>query len=99
MQPHHLPAEFVTWLRGYIASAQYTSAVRLHRGLILRWLLWQEGNETNALPGYATPPPATATGFPAGWTVRNLRDIARETLAEPARTGHRAPDLTRYAHA
>lgn len=84
MKQDPLPAPFVAWLRSYAASAQFTSFTRLHRGLVLRWCLWRDGIPANALPGYATCPPATTSGFPAGWSAGNLRDICREAIGTQA---------------
>ena len=77
-----LPAAFVAYLASYCRSAQFTTPRRLHRGLILRWTLWQDGHESNALPGYATCPPAGRGDFPAGWTLRNITDIAKEAIGQ-----------------
>jgi hypothetical protein len=75
-----LPAEFVSYLTAYISSPRFTSVRRMHRGFILRWVLWQDGHEGNAIPGYATCPPAGRNDMPAGWTYENFRDIARDAV-------------------
>jgi hypothetical protein len=92
MTPHPLPAEFVTWLTGYIQSAQYTNIIRLHRGLILRWTLWADGLQANAIPGYDRCPPASRSGFPAGWHIGTFRQIAKDALrSDTRRTAHKRP--------
>ena len=96
MKPDPLPAAFVAWLRGYILSQHFTSVRRLHRGLILRWTLWQDGNPGNALPGYDSPPPAGPNGIPLGWSYQKFHAIARETIGTPAihAARHRAAALS-----
>jgi hypothetical protein len=79
-----LPADFVAYLRGYIKSPHFTSVRRFHRGMILRWTLWSDGIQSNAIPGYATCPPAGRDGLPAGWSYRTFSDIAREAIGTPA---------------
>ena len=78
---HHLPTEFVSWITGYMLSRHYTSCKRLHRGLIIRLALWRDGNLANALPGYPTPPADGPHGYPIGWSIASLREIARECEA------------------
>jgi hypothetical protein len=75
-----LPIPFVEFLKTYVNHAQFTNVRRLHRGLILRWVLWQDGHADNALPGYETCPPAGRNGLPAGWSLRKFSDIAREAI-------------------
>lgn len=79
---HQLPEAFVAWITGYMTSLHYTSAKRLHRALILRLALWRDGHNTNALPGYDSPPPDGPNGYPVGWSVSALREIARECEAD-----------------
>jgi hypothetical protein len=80
-----LPPAFVAWLRALVLSSHFTTPRRLHRGLIFRWCLWLDGHHSNAIPGYLTPPPADPrTGLPAGWTLRLISDIARETIGTTA---------------
>ncbi|MEK9753261.1 MAG: hypothetical protein VW338_08635 [Rhodospirillaceae bacterium] len=44
-----------------------------HRALIRQWVLWRNGDITQAVPGYKVPPaPEPATGLPSGWTYKNL---------------------------
>ena len=79
-----LPTEFVSWLTGYMLSSHFKSCKRLHRALILRLCLWRDGNLANALPGYATPPADGPHGYPAGWSIQSLREIARDCDAATA---------------
>ena len=80
MKPDPLPAEFVAWLTGCIRSARFRNSRSLFRGLVLRWTLWGDGVTSNALPGYATCPPAAGRGLPAGWSYQVINDIAREAI-------------------
>lgn len=81
MKKDPMPVEFISYLRGYILSRHFRSVRATFRGFILRWHLWADGIQANALPGYATCPPADPrTGFPAGWTMRKFNDIAREAF-------------------
>lgn len=95
MKQNPLPAEFVAFLKGYVASAQFTSPRRMFRGLIFRWCLWADGHQGNALPGYTACPQADElTGFPAGWSERKFRDIAREAIGtDVVRTARRRASL------
>jgi hypothetical protein len=83
MKTDPLPAAFVSWLKGYILSQHFTSVRRLHRGLILRWTLWQDGNPGNAIPGYDRCPPAGLNDQPLGWSYQKFQAIARETIGTP----------------
>lgn len=76
-----LPPAFVKFVINCILSGKFPTATSLHRSIILRWTLWYDGHEANAIPGYdQCPPPATSFGFPAGWTLRNFRKIYRDTF-------------------
>lgn len=98
MKPDPLPPAFVAWLKGYILSQQFKSVRRLHRGLILRWTLWQDGVPGNALPGYDRCPHAGPNDQPLGWSYQKFHAIAREAHGCPLRSGLRSPQLTSYAH-
>ncbi len=84
MKKDPLPAEFVAWLKAYVLSSQFTTVRRLHRGLIIRWGFWLDGVETNKLPGYATCPKPTLSGYPAGWSYQKFHAIAREAIGTTA---------------
>jgi hypothetical protein len=95
MKSDPLPPDFVTYLRRFAVSDKFTNPRRLYRMLILRWILWSDGIQENAIPGYATPPPPTKSGNPAGWTLRNFSDIAREAIG--SNTIRKARRLTQPA--
>ncbi len=84
MKPDPLPAAFVAWLKDYILSQHFTSVRRMHRGLVIRWSLWRDGNPDNALPGYETCPPAGSNDQPIGWSYQKFNAIARETISTTA---------------
>lgn len=84
-----LPRQFVQWLQECFLKNPDTSVRRMHRAVILRWILWQDGNPTNAIPGYLICPPESPYGFPSGWTYEAFRSIARDVLSDPRRTGLR----------
>ena len=86
-----LPSAFIDFLTGYMRSSKFTTVTRLHRGLILRWILWADGNPANAIPGYTTCPPAGRNGFPAGWTIQNFRQIHRDLISPDLRAKLRTP--------
>lgn len=86
-----LPLPFVKWLHYCFLQNRHVSVRRMHRAVILRWILWQDGNPTNAIPGYPTCPPESPYGFPSGWTYEAFRSIARDVLSAPVRTGLRTP--------
>ena len=91
-----LPRKFVEFLTEAFLRQSTPSVRRLHRGLILRWILWGDGLTANAIPGYDRCPPAGRNGFPAGWTLANFRAIAREAAApeiSELRTAHKRPAL------
>lgn len=94
-----LPPAFVAWLRSYAMATRHVTPRNIQRGIIIRWTLWLDGETRNALPGYATPPPAGPSGFPAGWSLGNIAAIVREARGIPSTRSPRSHDMTRYAHA
>lgn len=72
-----MPAATQQWLIGYMASQQrQPNPRRIRAGLILRWILWQDGQESMAIPGYASPPADCGTGAPRGWSLKSFRALA-----------------------
>ncbi len=69
-----LPAEFKGFVKQLHLQCQRATTCReVHRMLVERWRLWQQtGEDQYAIPGYDTPPPATAAGHPAGWSEDNV---------------------------
>ena len=81
MRKDPLPAEFAAYIRNLFLRDPRHNIRRIHRWIIIRWCLWADGIEANAMPGYATcPPEDPRTGFPAGWSVRNFSDLCREAI-------------------
>lgn len=79
---NQLPEEFVAFLEKCMLHRNYRSAKQLHRFLIIRLALWRDGERENHIPGYATPPPDGPHGYPVGWSMQALREIARECEAD-----------------
>jgi hypothetical protein len=69
-----LPAEFRAFVRQlHLQCQRATSGREVQRMLIERWNLWKRtGDSKHAIPGYDTPPPASAKGYPAGWSEDNI---------------------------
>ncbi len=84
MKKDPLPAEFVAYIKRLVLNHRTISPSRLWRGLILRWGFWLDGVETNKLPGYATCPKPTLSGYPAGWSYQKFHAIAREAIGTTA---------------
>ncbi len=85
MKKDPLPAPFVAWLRQLVLKDRSHNVRRIHRWIIIRWCLWTDGIQSNAIPGYDAPPPADErTGFPAGWSIQKFTAIARETIGTTA---------------
>jgi hypothetical protein len=90
---NQLPDEFIAYLQKCIMHRTYRSAKQLHRFLIIRVALWRDGEIQNSIPGYPSPPADGPNGYPVGWSVQSLREIARECGADiklAVRRGFRA---------
>lgn len=74
-----IPQEFRDFLMRAVISHPVITATRLRHMMILRWMLWQEGNKQNALPGYAWCPVDCGKGYPHGWTLKNFQTIWRQS--------------------
>jgi hypothetical protein len=72
------------WLIGYLRrqSPRQVSPRRLRGGMIIRWTLWEDGNLTNAIPGYEACPADDGTGAPAGWTLRDFRALCAAAMGK-----------------
>lgn len=79
---NQLPDAFVEFLTRCLRSRRFKSCTRFHRGLITRLNLWRDGHPQNAIPGYDNPPPDGPKGYPLGWSVASIREIARECNAD-----------------
>lgn len=85
MKKDPMPAEFVAFIRSLAARPELRDPRRIFRGLVIRWCLWRDGESSNALPGYTTPPPEDKrTGFPAGWSQQKFTAIVRESIGTSA---------------
>lgn len=78
-----IPAVTRQWIADF--GLYYPHGIEhLRRRLILRWMLWQDGEPQNAIPGYDTPPPDCGLGYPAGWSrssfVRLAHQIEKEAM-------------------
>jgi hypothetical protein len=79
---HELPAPFIAFLVKCMHHRNYRSAKQLHRFLVIRLALWRDGESENSIPGYSTPPPDGPHGYPVGWSIQALRELARECEAD-----------------
>jgi hypothetical protein len=85
MHKDPLPAEFVAFIRTLSTAQDLRDPRRMFRGLVIRWCLWRDGVESNALPGYSAPPPQDeSTGFPIGWSQQKIAAIVKETIGTAA---------------
>lgn len=75
---NQLPEEFIAFVEKCMSHRNYKSAKQLHRFLIIRLALWRDGERENSIPGYELPPADGPNGYPQGWSVGSLREIARE---------------------
>jgi hypothetical protein len=64
------PKAFAEWVRG-IAENYGANTRRAHAAIVA---FWKAGNP---IPGYALPPPASASGLPAGWSYASLCRLCR----------------------
>jgi hypothetical protein len=74
-----LPPLFKSHVSGVWDSHQRGSddGAEVQRVLLDQWHLWRATHDPkHKLPGYSTPPPADpATGYPAGWSLKNIRRL------------------------
>ncbi len=85
MRKDPLPTEFVAYIQRLASDPRVQDPRRIFRGLLIRWCLWRDGENSNALPGYSTPPPEDKrTGFPAGWSQQKFAAIAKEAIGTAA---------------
>ena len=77
-----MPAATQAWLIGYIGTLQHPNPRRIRAGLIFRNILWAEGIESNAIPGYDRPPRDCGTGAPRGWSLQSFRALAQVAHAK-----------------
>jgi hypothetical protein len=72
--------EFVKKL--HLQCQRSTTGREVHRMAVERWRDWQRtGDAKYAIPGYETPPPAGAKGFPAGWSEDTILRLRPDTYA------------------
>jgi hypothetical protein len=82
-QSRALPVEFKQFVRQlHLQCQRETTGREVHRMLVERWRLWQRtGADQYAIPGYDAPPPATAAGYPAGWSEDNVLRLRPDKYA------------------
>jgi hypothetical protein len=72
-----LPSMFVSHLHGIWDQHQRDNddGAEVHRVLVDQWNVWRSTNDpAHRIPGYQFPPaPEPETGYPKGWSPRNLR--------------------------
>jgi hypothetical protein len=68
------PAAFKAWVESlHLRNQRDSSGQAVQRIVIDQWSLWRRsGDPQYALPGYTTPPPATAKGYPAGFSIKSI---------------------------
>jgi hypothetical protein len=72
--------EFVKEL--HLQCQRSTTGKEVQRMAVERWRDWQRtGDAKYAIPGYETPPPAGAKGYPAGWSEDTILRLRPDTYA------------------
>lgn len=69
-----LPSAFAQWVESlHLRNQRDTTGAAVQRIVLDQWSLWRRtADRAHALPGYTTPPPASAKGYPAGFSAKNL---------------------------
>jgi hypothetical protein len=72
-----LPPAFKTWVESlHLRNQRDSTGAAVQRIVLDQWALWRRtGDPSHALPGYSTPPPASAKGYPAGFSAKNLNRL------------------------
>jgi hypothetical protein len=69
----------------YLQHDRDQTGKEVHRVLIEQWNLWRmTGDDAHRIPGYATPPPATRQGYPAGWSLATIYRLRPDSYARAA---------------
>ena len=78
-----LPPEFKAFVKAlHLQCQRATTGREVHRQLVERWTRWRQTGESKfAIPGYDTPPPAEATGYPLGWSEDNICRMRPDSYA------------------
>jgi len=67
-----LPAPFLSFWCS-LCDQNQRAFKAAHKALVRRYQQWLAGDQSQAIPGYAScPSPDQRTGLPSGWTYRNL---------------------------
>jgi hypothetical protein len=77
------PPEFDAWIKSqHLQCQRATTGREVWRMAIERWTLWKTtGDDRYAIPGYDSPPPAEATGYPLGWSEDSLTRLRPDGYA------------------
>jgi len=78
-----LPPAFRNYIRQlHLQNQRSTTGREVHRIIIERWSAWRRTADPQyGIPGYSAPPPATRTGYPAGWSVDNIYRLRPDPYA------------------
>ena len=85
-----LPLPTREWILAH-ASHDPQGVESFRRSMIIRWMLWQEGDSSQAIPGYAAPPADCGKGHPAGWSRGSFKRLACMAKQEEIRTALKRP--------
>jgi hypothetical protein len=75
--------QFRSFVQDLALKWRHMSAGRIQQMLLIRLELWRDGHHENAIPGYQQPPAAGRAGYPAGWSVRSIRNAIAATDVSP----------------
>ena len=81
-----LPTPTQQYIIRLFCGQSKVNARYLWQWLLLRWTLWQDGCESNAIPGYDAPPPDCGKGYPDGWTYAAFCRLAKIAASQQARS-------------
>lgn len=72
------PRQFVDWCKALVLEHQRERTMkRAWKIVVARYHAWRAGDETQAIPGFAAPPPPLRnTGLPLGWDYKNFTRFA-----------------------
>jgi hypothetical protein len=98
---NNLPDAFLDFVASEWALAQRDKFLAVHQRIVARLDRWRRGDETAALPGFVTPPPAdTVKGLPKGWSYDNMKIAVEERISKFSRTlVQRGPKAAYLGHA
>lgn len=83
-KPEWLPVAFVRWFAGI--CQEYKTVSDAHRFTLATWKKWRKsGLRSDGMPGYRKCPPDAGKGYPAGWSMVNLRKAVHAVNPDAAR--------------